>query len=61
MYFHSCPFSPRIQAKLFLGDKDSFHVNHVYKDDDTYSVVAAATEVLGKPNSLSLTKILCFD
>lgn len=38
----------RTHAKLFLGDQDSFHVNHIYKDDDTYSVVAAAAEILGK-------------
>ncbi len=31
-----------------LGEQDSFHVNHVYKDEDTYTVVAAASEVLGK-------------
>lgn len=35
-------------AKLFLGDQDSFHVNHIYNDADTYSVVAAASEVLGE-------------
>ena len=44
---HHVPFS-RTHAKLFLGDQDSFHVNHIYKDDDTYSVVTAATEVLGE-------------
>ena len=40
--------SLRAHAKLILGEQDSFHVNHIYKDDDTYSVVGAAAEILGE-------------
>ena len=35
-------------ANVLLGDTDSFQVNHVYKDANTYTVVSAASEVLGE-------------
>ena len=44
------PFSlhRRVYANVILDEKDSFQVNHVYQDKDTYAVVAAASEILGK-------------
>ena len=30
-----------------LGERSTFLVNTVYKDDDTYIVIGAASEVLG--------------
>lgn len=39
----------RSHANVVLGETDAFQVNHVYKDDDTYAVVTAASEVLGLP------------
>ena len=38
----------RSHANVVLGETDAFQVNHVYKDDDTYAVVTAASEVLGE-------------
>lgn len=38
----------RHYANVIIGETDSFQVNHVYKDEDTYTLVAAASEVLGK-------------
>lgn len=37
----------REHAKVILDEKDSFQVNHVYNDTDTYGLVASAAEVLG--------------
>ena len=39
---------PRAFANVYLGDTDSFQVNHVYKDVNTYTVVYVASEVLGE-------------
>ena len=36
------------QRANILGERSTFLVNTVYKDEDTYVVVKAATEVLGK-------------
>ena len=45
----SLSLSPsRTFANVYLGDTDSFQVNHVYKDANTYTVVSAASEVLGE-------------
>ena len=47
---HSCMHIHihRHYANVIIGETDSFQVNHVYKDEDTYTLVAAASEVLGK-------------
>ena len=52
---HTCTHTHRTHANVLIGEADSFHVNHVYKDDDTYSVVAAASEVLGKSHTVSFS------
>ena len=49
--FEWCPLSPSLYrsfANVLLGDTDSFQVNHVYKDGNTYTLVSAASEVLGE-------------
>ena len=38
----------RVYANIIIGETDSFQVNHVYKDEATHNLVAAASEVLGR-------------
>ncbi len=45
-------FSQR--ADVNLGERASFLVNTVYKDEDTFTLIKAATEVLGMITSTSL-------
>lgn len=47
-HIHACTYTHRHYANVIIGETDSFQVNHVYKDEDTYTLVAAASEVLGK-------------
>lgn len=67
MYISYCVFSHdfllsiptfRQRANVELGEKSSFLVNTVYNDEDTYILIGAAAEVLGKMNFSATTVML---
>ena len=60
LFFFLCPLPlSRTFANVHLGDTDSFQVNHVYRDANTYTVVSAASEVLGKLNLVCVCVCVC--
>ena len=41
-------FKHRTTANLEIGEKNTFHTHIIYDDSETFKVISAATEVLGR-------------